>query len=100
VQLLLVLVSGALMMFAGYSLGRYSGYVEGRAEDAIDVPRRPSLVQPAVLVVLGGISIVVALILERGGLQPPTPARLDELVGRAEAAAVDRASSPRDADNP
>jgi hypothetical protein len=84
------------MMFAGYSLGRYSGYVEARAADAFEVPRKPSLVQPAVLVTLGGITIIVALILERGGLRPPTPARLDELADRAEAAAIDRAARPPD----
>jgi hypothetical protein len=87
------------MMFAGYSLGRYKGFTEARGEVAIEAPRRPSLVQPAVLVILGGITIFVALVLERGGLQPPTPARLDELVGRAEAAAIDRASRPTDTDD-
>jgi hypothetical protein len=86
------------MLFAGYSLGRYKGFNEARAQDSIEVPRKPSLVQPAVLVILGGVTILAALALERRGLQPPTPARLDELVGRAEEAAIDRAARPLDPD--
>ena len=84
------------MLFAGYSFGRHTGFNEARARDSIEVPRKPSLVQPVALVILGGVTILAALVLERGGLQPPTPARLDELVGRAEGAAIDRAERPLD----
>jgi hypothetical protein len=86
------------MLFAGYSFGRYTGFNDARAQDSIEAPRKPSLVQPVALVILGGVAILTALVLERGGLQPPTPARLDELVGRAEDAAVDRAARPSDPD--
>ena len=92
VQILLVLISGALMTFAGYSYGRVDGYRDGAQRGAIDAPREPSIVQPAVLVILGGVTIAAAgLLSDRGGVRMPTPARLEELAGRAEGAALTRA---------
>ena len=91
VQLLLVLISAGLIMFAGYSLGRVHGY-EAAIEDPLDRPRRPSFVQPLVLLTLGGLSLVAAAVLQEGsGVRLPVPARLDELAGRAEEAAIERA---------
>lgn len=75
VQVLLVLVSGGLMMFAGYSFDE-------------------SVTQAVVLVLLGGIAIGAAGLLADGrSVRIPIPARLDELAGRAERAAIDRAEA-------
>ena len=80
------------MMFAGYSYGRVDGYRDGSQRGAIDAPREPSLVQAAVLMLLGGMTIAAAgLLSDRGGVRMPTPARLEELAGRAEGAAITRA---------
>ena len=99
VQLLLVLLSGGLMMFAGYSLGRVHGYDLAQQGSSFDRPRQPSLAQPLVLVVLGGVTILAAGALGGGGtVRVPTPARLDEFVDRAERAAIERAE--KSAENP
>ena len=92
VQVLLVLIAAGLFMFSGYSLGRVHGYDSGRRADDIGAPRPPSVVQTAVLVALGLGALAGAWFL-RGdaGVRIPTPARLEELSGRAEAAAVERA---------
>jgi hypothetical protein len=48
--------------------------------------------QVAALAVLGTAALVTALALQgSGGIRVPTPARLDELAGRAESVAVERA---------
>jgi hypothetical protein len=92
VQILLVLVAGGLMMLSGYSLGRVAGFRTALRSDSFDRPRAPSAVQPAVLVILGGIAIAAAAALqEKGSVRLPTPARLDELAGRAEGAAIAKA---------
>ena len=92
VQILLVLISGGLMMLAGYSYGRVTGYDDGREAAEFDAPKKPSIVQTLVLVTLGGVTIGAAALLGGpGGVRIPTPARLEELTGRAEAAAVERA---------
>ena len=92
VQLLLVLVSGALMMFAGYSFGRISGFEDGSRSGEIDAPREPSVVQPIVLVALGTLAIGAAFMLQDGrSVRLPTPAKLEELTGRAEAVAIEKA---------
>jgi hypothetical protein len=86
-QALLVLMATGLLLFAGYSWGRASGFEAGR-RDAIDAPRRPSVLQPVVLAVLGLGALAAAMTLRgREGIRIPTPARLDELAGRAESAA-------------
>jgi hypothetical protein len=92
VQALLVLISGGLMMLAGYSYGRVTGYEDGREAEGFDAPKKPSIAQTLVLVTLGGITIGAAGLLGGpGGVRIPTPARLDELSGRAEAEAIERA---------
>jgi hypothetical protein len=97
-QALLVLIAAGLLIFAGYSWGRASGFDAGRRDD-VDAPRRPSALQPVVLAVLGAGALVVALGLgSPDGIRIPTPARLDELAGRAESTAVQRAErAARDA---
>lgn len=90
--MLLIVAAGALLMFAGYSWGRASGYDSARAAGELGAPRRPSSVQTVVLVVLGGVALGGAVLLQGpGGVKLPTPARLDELAGRAEQVAVERA---------
>lgn len=104
VQILLVLTAGALIALAGYSYGRVAGYEDARRSDALDAPRRPSIVQPIVLVALGGVALGAAFLLQdpRGGVRMPTPARLDEFAGRAEQAAIEKAerSGPGPGDAP
>ncbi len=52
----------------------------------------PGLSRPISLVILAVVSLFAARSLGgRSGVKIPTPARLDELVGRAEQAAVQRA---------
>jgi hypothetical protein len=92
VQLLLVAIAAGLFVFAGYSLGRVAGYDDGRRADRLDAPRRPSAVQTVVLLALGGAALGAAATLGTGGpLRVPTPARLEELVGRAEETAIRKA---------
>ena len=93
VQFLLIAIAAGLLLFAGYSWGRSSGYEAGTRADAIDAPRRPSSVQTVALGVLGTLALGAALLLQGGPetVRIPTPAKLDELAGRAEATAVERA---------
>ncbi len=92
VQTLLVLLAAGLFIFAGYSWGRASGFEAGKRAENIDAPRTPSSGQTIVLSVLGGSALVAAFLLQSGGvLRSPVPARLDELAGRAENAAIARA---------
>jgi hypothetical protein len=98
-QALLVVAAGGLLMFAGYSWGRASGFDAARGAGDIDAPRRPSAIQPVVLATLGLGAFAVAVALGGPeGVRIPRPARLDELAGRAEATAVQRAErAARDA---
>lgn len=92
VQLLLVLAAAGLLAFAGYSYGRADGYDAGKRAGAIDAPREPSQVQTVVLVVLAGLAFAAATLLqENSTVRVPTPSRLDELAGRAEKVAIERA---------
>lgn len=92
VQTLLILFAIGLFVLAGYSFGRAAGFSAGRQAASIDAPREPSPAQGVVLVVLGGIALGGGWLLSAGGaVRLPTPARLDELVGRAESVAVERA---------
>ena len=92
IQLLLVLTAAALLAFAGYSYGRADGYQAGQRAGEIDAPREPSQVQTVVLVVLGAVAFGAATLLQGDStVRVPTPARLDELAGRAEQVAIDRA---------
>jgi hypothetical protein len=92
VQLLLVAIAAGLFVFAGYSLGRVTGFEDGRRAGSLDTPERPSGVQTVVLLVLGGAALGAAATLGTGPtVRIPTPARLEELVGRAEATAIRKA---------
>lgn len=92
VQVVLVLTAAGLLLFAGYALGRTSGYDAGSQAGQIDAPRRPSSVQTIVLGVLGLGALAGALFLQGDGtVRVPTPALLEELVGRAESQAIERA---------
>ena len=91
-QALLVVIAAGLLMFAGYTLGRASGFDEGRRAREVGGTARPSAVQVIVLVLLGAGALAGAYMLGGPtGVRIPTPARLDELAGRAETAAVERA---------
>lgn len=92
IQLLLVLTAAGLVAFAGYSYGRVDGYDAGKRATDLDPPRPPSAVQTIVLVVLGGLALTGAALLQDGSsVRIPTPARLDDLAGRAEQSAIERA---------
>lgn len=92
VQGLLVLAALSLIAFAGYSYGRVDGYDAGKRADDLGAPRPPSVVQTVVLLAIGGIALGGAALLQDGGsVRVPTPARLDELAGRAEATAIEKA---------
>lgn len=92
VQILLVLTAAGLLLFAGYAWGSSSGYEAGTRAGEIDAPGRPSAVQTIVLSVLGLGALGGALLLQGDGtVKIPTPARLDELAGRAERQAIERA---------
>lgn len=91
VQTLLVLLAAGLLLFAGYSWGRAAGFETARRADELDAPRAPSAVQTVVLGALGFGALGAAVLLQGGPVRIPVPARLEELAGRAESAAVDRA---------
>ena len=93
VQILLVLVAAGLLLFAGYSAGRSSGYDAGvRSTEEESAPRKPSPAQTIVLSVLAVGALAGAYVLGGPeGVRIPTPARLDELAGRAESAALQKA---------
>jgi hypothetical protein len=91
-QILLVVAAAGLFLFAGYSWGRASGYDDARNADRLDPPRRPGALQVVVLSALGLTALGAAFWLGGPeGVRIPTPARLEELAGRAEDAAVARA---------
>jgi hypothetical protein len=101
VQVLLVAAAGALLGFAGYSLGRASGYDAGTRAGEIDAPRRPSATQTVVLGILGLTALAGAFALQGDGtVRVPTPARLEELAGRAESQAIERAEKAASEDTP
>ena len=92
IQALFILFAIGLFVFAGYSFGRTAGYADGTRAGDIDAPSEPSAVQGVVLVVLGAASLASGMLLSSGGaVRVPTPARLDELVGRDEAVALSKA---------
>jgi hypothetical protein len=90
-QILLALVAAGMFAFAGYSLGRATGWDEGRRARDIDAPARPGMAQVVVLVALGAGALTGAWLLGGPGVvKMPTPARLEELTGRAQQAAAER----------
>jgi hypothetical protein len=97
-QILLVLLAAGLLLWAGYSWGEKSGYDKGLRDEEVGAPAPPSAVQVVALATLGAGALLGALLLQGGPetVRIPTPARLDELVGRAESSAVDRAEKIAD----
>ena len=101
VQILLVLLAAGLLVFAGYSAGRRSGYDAGTRAGEESPPRRPAVAQTIVLSILGLAALGGAVALQSGdGVRIPTPSRLDELAGRAESAAMQRAEELAAENNP
>jgi hypothetical protein len=101
-QGLLVVVAAGLLMLAGYSWGRASGYDAGKRAEEVGGPREPGIGATVVLAVFGLGALTGAFILGGPeGVRIPRPARLEELAGRAETAAVDRAErAARTAEDP
>lgn len=96
-QLLFVLIAAGLVAYAIATLGSPETEPLGGSHD-------PGVTQTVVLVILAAGSLAAAAALGgRAGVKIPTPARLEELVGRAEQAAVQRAeqiaAEPRDEDS-
>jgi hypothetical protein len=89
----LVLLAAGLLLFAGYSKGRASGIQSQRSADNLSPPKPPSISETIVLSALGLVALGGALILQGPGVRIPTPARLDELTGRAQSAFEERAES-------
>lgn len=101
VQILLVVTAAGLLLFAGYAWGRSSGYHAGTRSEEIDAPRRPSAAQTLVLGALGLTALGGAVVLQGDGtVRIPTPARLEELAGRAERQAIERAEQAAEDGSP
>jgi hypothetical protein len=95
-QGLLVVVAAGLLMYAGYSLGMVRGFDDGRRADELGGPTPPAAAQTVVLAMLGLGALAGAVALQGAGyVRAPTPARLDELSGRAQATAIERAEESR-----
>ena len=92
VQLVLVLFGIGLLVLAGFTFENVASFQPVTDGGALDAPREPSLVQPVVLVVLAAIFLGGASLLGGRTVRIPTPARLEELVGRAESVALERAA--------
>jgi hypothetical protein len=93
VQICLVGVAAALLMLSGYTYGRAKGFNEGR-RGTVGAPAAPSATKTIVIAVLGVGAIGAALLLQGpGGVRLPVPARLEELSGRAESTAIERAET-------
>jgi hypothetical protein len=91
-QVILVVAAAGRLMFAGYSWGRASGFDAGRRADQVGAPREPGVAGTVVLALFGAGALAGAFLLGGPeGVRIPTPARLEEFAGRAEAAAVARA---------
>jgi hypothetical protein len=95
-QILLLLIAASLLLFAGYSWGRVHGFEAGTRATSLEAPRRPSPVQTVVIAAIAAGALVGAGLIGGVGVRAPTPARLDELSGRAEAAAVARSRAGSD----
>lgn len=89
VQLLLIVIGVGLVAFALMSMSEV-----GRRPDPGTLGRAGSRAQPVVLGLLALITWGAAWLLTDGrGVRIPTPARLDELAGRAEQAAIEKAEA-------
>lgn len=94
VQLLLIAIGTGLVVFAFVAA---AGMDE--RPDPGTLARAGSLAQPVVLGLLALVAWGAAWLLADGReVRIPTPARLDELAGRAEQAAIARAGAPTEGD--
>jgi hypothetical protein len=88
-QIIFVSFACAAIVWAIFSFADVVGH---ESATRFDAPAPPSWGQPIALVLLGAVSLGAAFILQDGrSVRIPTPAKLDELAGRAEATAVERA---------
>jgi hypothetical protein len=100
VQGLLVVIAAGLLVVAGYQWGRADGFESAQGGNG-DGPRPPSAMQVVALALLGTAALSGALALQgHGGIRIPTPARLEELAGRAEKVALERAEHAATANKP
>ena len=91
VQALLIVMGLGLVVAAFLSLIEVTAF-DPSGVASFDRPRPPSWGQPIVLAILALVSLGAASVLGLGRtVKLPTPARLEEFVGRAEGAAIDRA---------
>jgi len=91
-QVLLVVVAAGLLMLAGYSWGRASGFDAGKRADEVGAPKEPGIGSTIVLGAFGLVALAGAFVLGGPeGVRIPRPARLEELAGRAESVAVEKA---------
>ena len=91
-QVLLVAIAVAMFVLAGFSLSHVIGYDSARRASDFGSPAKPSVVEVIVLAILGAGALAGALGLQSPeGVRMPTPARLEELAGRAEKVAIERA---------
>ena len=85
VQIFLIVIAAGLLLFAGYSLGRSSGYDRGLKADELGAPPRPAVSQTIVLVILGLGALAGSLAIQsEGGVRLLTPARLRDMELRGE----------------
>jgi hypothetical protein len=90
VQIFLVAIAAGLLLFAGYSLGRSSGYDRGLKADGLGAPKKPAASQTIVLVILGLGALAGALAIQsEGGVRLLTPARLRDMELRGEGAPIE-----------
>jgi hypothetical protein len=89
VQVLLVLIAGGLLLFAGYSLGQSSGYERGQKSDELGAPSKPGASQTIALTILGLAFLGGAFAIQsEGGVRLLTPARLRDMELRGEGAPI------------
>jgi hypothetical protein len=89
-QGLLAVIAVALFVFAGFTLTRALN--SDGAPSNFGASTKPSVVEPIVLILLGvGVLLGARALQSPEGIRMPTPARLEELAGRAEKVAIERA---------
>lgn len=94
VQGLLVVIAAGLLAFAALEWIRMRDFDAANPADAAGGPTKPPVSEVVVLTLLAIASAGAARALQGdGGVRIPTPARLEELAGRAEAVAVERAEA-------
>jgi hypothetical protein len=95
VQVLLVLIAGGLLVFAGYSMGQSSGYERGQKSDELGAPSKPGVSQTIALTILGLAFLGGAFAIQsEGGVRLLTPARLRDMELRGEGAPIRMEEAP------